>query len=240
MTTKPDKFISDVRHAAWQEQKPRTMTVSDLLDPAAISKALRRLSQWLTPQVADEYDPNEFANLPGDQKNELDEAVKAFRNSAERSHAGQPASDESVREGLKTFGRLKTAIQKVTLVDWESAANALIRRVEDWANESGWITRRESKILTETLLGSYRLDRLYLHAEGNLYILDPLARFVAGGSGTYELSIQPSSNTNAIYRHSDGTWRVLLRSDGDPEVGEGDPLSKELFVAAIRELRSQL
>ncbi len=240
MTPKADKFILDVRQAARLEQKPFVVTNSQLIDPNVVARALERAATWLTPKVVDSYDPAEFRSLAGDQREELNTAVVAFRSIASSVPSDKPATESQFRDGLQTFNRLKSAIQKIVLVDWESAANSLIQQVEDWAKSSGWITRREAKFLTETLLGSYRLDRLYLHAEGNLYLLDPLARFVAGGSGTYEISIQPSSDTKAIYRHSDGTWRVLLLSDGDPEVGEGDPLTKELFVAAIRELRSQL
>lgn len=238
MTPKADKFISDVRLAARLEQKPFVVTNAQLFGPSVVARALERAAIWLTPKVVDSYDPAEFQDLAREQREELNTAVDAFRSIASSIPSDQPATESQFRDGLQTFNRLKSAIQKVVMVDWESAANSLIQQVEGWARDLGWNTRREAKDLTETLIGSYRLDRLYLHAEGNLYVLEPLARFVAGGSGGFVLSLQLSSNSTGIYRHSDGVWRVHLQADGDPEVTEGDRLSKESFCAALRELRS--
>ncbi len=128
----------------------------------------------------------------------------------------------------------------MALTEWENAANSLLLKVESWAKEFGWVSRREAKILSETLLGDYSLDQLYMYAEGNLFILDPLARFIPGGMGAFDLSIQPSFYITSIYRDCQGEWFVHL------DVGQGvhgakkEPLTKESFRSAVNELRSLL
>src|SRR5439155_9684406 len=127
----------------------------------------------------------------------------------------KPATAPQLREGVKAFARLKAAVQNVALSEWLSEAGGLINRVEAWAKEFGWVTRRQGKKLNELLLGEYALDQLYMHAEGNLYILDPIARFIPGGLGAFDLSIQPSFYITSIYRHMDGVWYIHV------DVGQG-------------------
>ncbi len=60
--------------------------------------------------------------------------------------------------------------------------------------------------MSETLLGTYALPQLQVYADADLYVLEPVARFVPGAMGAYDLSIQPSSYITTLYRHIDGRW----------------------------------
>ncbi len=188
----------------------------------------------------DTYDPAAFAAWPGELREELGRAVDGFRAVAATVPPDKPATAPQFRDGVQAFDRLKAAVQKVVWSEWKSAADGLIKQVEAWGADFGWVTRREKKKLSETLIGEYPLDQLYLHAEGYLYILDPLARFIPGGLGAFDLSIQPSFYVTSIYRHMDGVWYVHL------DVGQGlheakrEPLTRDSFQRAVAELRSML
>ncbi len=238
MVTQASDFFSDVRKATRLVHKPIVTTDSQLLDPAMISRALQRAAIWLTPKIVETYDPAAFTTWSGELQEELRDAVNGFRTVAANVPSDKPATTPQFQEGVRAFDRLQLAVQKVARMEWENAAISLISRVELWAKELGWVSRREAKMLSETLIGNYSLDRLYLYAEGNLYILDPLARFIPGGLGAFDLSIQPSFSIISLYRDIQGEWFVHL------DVGEGvhnakkEPLTKETFRSAVNELRS--
>ena len=240
MISKAEEFILDVRRMARQEQKPIVATDSQLIDPDTAAKALHRAAMWLTPKVVETYDPDAFAESPGSLRDELRSAVEKFRSVAGTVSPNKSPTRQQFQDGLQAFRGLTAAVQKVVWADWEMAANELIKQVEGWAAEFQWVSRRVGKKLTEILIGEYHLDQLYLHAEGNLYIVDPLARFIPGGLGAFDLSIQPSFYVTSIYRHMDSNWFIHL------DVGQGvhgakqQPLTKESFRQAIAELRSML
>ena len=240
MVTKAEEFILDVRRAARQERKPTVTTDSQLIDPATATKVLQRAAMWLTPKIVATYDPDAFTASPGDIQQELRTAVADFRAIAATVPPDKPATGQQFREGLQAFGQLTSAVQKVVWADWKNAANGLIEQVEGWAAESKWVTRRVVKKISELLIGDYQLDQLYLHANGNLYILDPLARFIPGGLGAFDLSIQPSFYVTSIYRHLDGVWQVHLDVGRGVQGAKKEPLTRESFEKALEELKSLL
>jgi hypothetical protein len=238
-----DEFVLDVRRAVRLEQKPTVATDSQLIDPDTAASALQRAAMWLTPLTVDKYDPDAFTACTAwsrELQDELRRVVEEFKSVAATVPPDKPATASQFRDGVQAFGRLKAAVQKVVRAEWESAANGLIEQVEVWAAECKWVTRRERKKLSEMLIGEYMLDQLYLHAEGNLYIVDPLARFIPGGLGAFDLSIQPSFYVSSIYRHRDGEWYLHL------DVGQGVHRAKQVrltldsFKRVVAELRSML
>jgi hypothetical protein len=240
MYPKAEEFILDVRRAARVEQKPTVATDSQLIDPDTTARALQRAAMWLTPKVVAAYDPAAFSASPGDLQEELRGAVQAFTSIAANVPADKPATATQFRDGLQAFDRLRTAVRKMVRVEWENAANDLIKQVEGWAAELKWVTRRERKKLSEVLIGEYALDQLYLHAEGNLYILDPIARFIPGGLGAFDLSIQPSFYVTSIYRQMDGVWYVHLDVARGVHGAKNELLTQDTFRRAVEELRSML
>ena|SRR5579884_1407323 len=190
MHPKADEFILDVRQAARTELRPTVTTDSQLIDPGSVARVLERAMLWLTPKIVEAYDPAAFAAWPRDLQAELRGAVDHFRAVASTVPPDQPVTPPQARQGVQAFAHLKEAVRKVALSEWLDKAGTLINEVEAWAKEFTWTTRREPKKLKELLLGEYTLDQLYMHAEGNLYILDPVARFIPGGLGAFDLSIQ--------------------------------------------------
>jgi hypothetical protein len=240
MYPKAEEFILDVRRAARLEQKPTVATDSQLIDPDTTARALQRAAIWLTPKIVAAYDPTAFSACPDDLQKELRGAVEAFSSIAATVPADKPATATQFRDGLQAFARLKTSVRKMVRAEWENAANDLLKRVEDWAAELKWVTRREKKKLGEIRIGEYLLDQLYMHAEGNLYILDPVARFVPGGLGAFDLSIQPSFYVTSIYRHMDSVWYVHLDVRQGVHGAKNEPLTQDSFRRALAELRSML
>jgi hypothetical protein len=240
MNPKAEEFILDVRRAVRTELRPTVTTDSQLIDPESVAGAFQRATLWLTPKIVEVYDPAAFSAWPGDLQAELRAAVEGFREVAAKVAADKPATALQLREGVQAFARLKEAVQKVALSEWLHEGGGLINRVEAWAKGFGWETRQQGKKLNEMMLGEYTLAQLYMYAEGNLYILDPVARFNPGGLGGFDLSIQPSFYVTSIYRHMDGVWYIPL------DVGQGvwgakeEQLSAEALKRAVGELRSLL
>lgn len=240
MLPKREEFILDTRRAARTVQKPTVTVDSELINTDALSKALQRAALWLTPKVVETYDPAEFTGWDKGLQSELSNAVEGFRAVAQTVPSDKPATAAQFRDGLAAFQCLTTAVRDIVLVEWKDAVEGVVKQVEQWSAEFNWHSRRQQKKLTETLLGEYSLPQLYLYAEGHLYVLDPLARFVPGALGAFDLTIQPSFYLTSLYRHLDGTWYLHL------DVGQGvngartAVFSKDAFHESIDELRSLL
>jgi hypothetical protein len=233
MNSTQEQFLLDVRRAVRLEQTPFVVTDSDLIDPERTARVLKRADLWLTPKVVERYDPAEF---PGAQR--LTAAVSRFRNVASSVPASEPATEEQLREGLSTFEELRAAVRQFALDEWERAAESLVAQCEQWCMELGWTAQREPREVNETLLGTYSLPQLNVYAHQRLYVLAPIARFVAGGLGAFDLSIQPSVHSAAIFRHDDRTWLILSRS-GNAAGTHREALSKSTFKNSVDELRAQ-
>jgi len=241
MNQKAEEFILHIRGAARMEGKPVVTTDSQLINPTTVADVLERAMIWLTPRVVETYDPAAFSEWSEDLRAELNVAVNHFRAVATTVAPDQPATALQAQNGVQAFAKLKDAVRKVALSEWLPQARNLINQIEEWAKEFGWTTRRQAKTMTELLLAKYELDQLYMFADGNLYILDPLARFIPGGLGAFDLSIQPSFYITSIYRHADGIWYVRLDLGQDGVRGsEPEPVSANSLRRAIIELRSLL
>jgi hypothetical protein len=240
MTSTAEEFILDVRKAVRLEQKPTFITDSQLIDADTTARALPRATKWLTPKIVQVYDPNAFKTWPDTQQSELRDGVEKLRAITAAVSPDKPVTSSQFKEGIQAFDRLKTAVQKMVCTEWQKEASGLIAQVEGWAAENKWVTRRAEKKLTETLIGDYSLDQLYMHAEGNLYILDPIARFVHGGLGSFDLSIQPSFFTTSIYREMDDQWYIRLHVGQRPEAAKKELFTKDSLAQAVVELRSLL
>ncbi len=240
MNPKAEEFVLDVRRAANLELKPTVTTDSQLIDPETAASALGRAAIWLTPKVVEAYDPAAFRSWPDELQTGLGRAVEGFRAVSATVPPDKPATASQFREGVRIFGELKEAVRKIVWADWKTEADRLIAHVEVWAGEFGWKTRQEAKKLNEMLIGEYTLDQLYMYAEGNLYVLDPIARFIPGGLGLFDLSIQPSFYITSIYRHLDDTWFIHLDVGQGVQGAKKEPLSADALKRAIVELRSLL
>ena len=185
-----EEFILDVRRSARMLQKPNVEADSDAVDTDAIAKILHRAALWLTPKVVEHYDPDDFADEQADQQNRLRLAVEEFRRIARQVPPDQPATVDQFMEGAERLRELIKVLGSMVLAEWMCAIDAVERNAEEWSAEAAWRTRRVNKKMNESLIGPYEAPQLLIFAEPNLYVLDPVARFVPGARGRL---ISPSS-----------------------------------------------
>lgn len=231
-------FIQSIWRAARSERRPRVGTDSPRLDSDVIARVIQGANLWLTPAIVKPYTAAAFDDRNGEVQKRLSEAVERFREVASRVPGDQAPTLEQLQEGRAAFDQLKAATGEVIHEEWKQAANALVDRAEKWATESGRMPRRKAKSLKETLIGSYELDQLWFYAEGSLYILDPVARFIPDGLGSFDLSIQPSFSYATIYRHLNGEWHIFSDVGRGVNATRKEPLTRGSFQRAIVELRA--
>jgi hypothetical protein len=236
MTPNREEFLLDVRRAARLAEKPTVITSSELANPDVIAKTLHRAALWLTPKIVENYDPNMFNDWPVALRDGLTRAVETFRAIAGTVPANQPATAEQFAQGEEAFRGLLSALRDVVLAEWRPAVDGLVGNTESWAKEFGWATKRVPKRLSETLLGTYEIPQLLMHAAPNLYVLDPVARFVPGAAGAFDLSVQPSFYTISLYRDFDGIWHAHHAVGQGANTGKRDKWDKEPLRQCVEEL----
>lgn len=240
MTPKGEQFIMEVRQAARSAEKPTVITSSGLANPEVLSKTLHRAALWLTPKVVESYDAKEFHTWPTELQESLARAVEGFRSITGSMAPDKAASSEQFAQGEEAFRTLIASLRAVVLWEWIRAAEDLTANTESWARESGWVTRRVEKRLSETLLGTYAMSQMLMHAAPYLFALDPVARFVPGAAGAFDLSIQPSYYTTSLYRDLDGTWYAHHGVGQAVNSGSREPWNPDTFRKCVEELRSLL
>jgi hypothetical protein len=134
------------------------------------------------------------------------------------------------------FQALLAALRDGVLAEWKHAVQGLVENTESWAKDLGWVTKRVQNKLSETLLGSYEAPQLLMHAAPRLYVLEPVARFVPGAAGAFELSIQPSFYTISLYRDFDGVWHAHHDVGQGASTGKRDVWSKDTLMKCVEEL----
>jgi hypothetical protein len=235
MVPNKEEFVLDVRRAARLAEKPPVITSSGLANPDVIAKTLHRAA-WLTPKVVEHYDSAEFGDLSPELQESLTRSVETFRAITATVPADQHTTAEQFARGEQAFRALLTAIRDVVLAEWVHAVDGLVGNTESWAKELGWVTKRVERRLSETLLGTYKAPQLLMHAAPNLYVLDPVARFVPGAAGAFELQVQPSYYTISIYRDFDGTWYAHHEVGQGVNTGTRDVWSKDTLKKCVEEL----
>jgi hypothetical protein len=240
MTPKGEQFILKVRQAARTAEKPAVITSSGLANPEVISRTLHRAALWLTPKVIEGYDAVDFHSWPTELQESLTSAVNDFHAITDTIPSGKAATVEQFARGEEAFQRLAGSVRTIVLWEWTKAAEDLIANTDSWAQEVGWATRRVEKRLSETLLGTYTLSQMLIHAAPYLYALDPVARFVPGAAGAFDLSIHPSYYTASLYRDYDGVWYAHYGVGPEANSGQRHAWNRDAFRKCVEELRSLL
>lgn len=240
MTPKGEQFILEVRQAARSAERPTVITSSELANPEVISKTLHRATLWLTPKVVGSYDSKEFHTWPTELQENLTRAVEGFRLITGAISPDKAANPDQFAQGEEAFRALIGSVRAVVLWDWTRATEDLIANTESWARESGWVTRRVEKRPSETLLGTYTMSQMLMHAAPYLFALDPVARFVPGAAGAFDLSIQPSYYTTSLYRDYDGAWYVYHGVGQAANSRSRESWNRDTFRKCVEELGSLL
>jgi hypothetical protein len=232
-----EEFILDVRRSARTLQKPIVEADSDAVDTDAIAKILHRAALWLTPKVVEHYHPDDFTGWPKEEQDRLRAAVEEFRRIAAQVPADKPATIDQFTEGAHRFRDLINVLGKMVRDEWMHAIETVERQAQEWSAETEWRSRRVNKKLTESLIGTYEAPQLLIFAEPNLYVLDPLARFIPGGQGSFDLTIQPSYYTTSLYRDDSGNWYVHLEVRNGVSNGKRVEWGRDAFRQCIEQLR---
>lgn len=238
-----EEFILDVRRSAKLQQNPNVETDSDTVDTDAISKILHSASLWLTPKVVEHYDPGDFADWPKDQQDHLHFAVYEFRKLAEQVAPNQPVTEGQYKEGVMLFRQLIRELGTMVLNEWTRAIDALERQTEEWSAQAKWRTRRAKKTMSESFIGPYETAKLLIYAEPNLaepnlYVLDPVARFVPTAQGAFDFAVQPSYYSTSLYRDDHAIWCVHLDKSPGAANGQHVEWNKDTFYGCIEQLRA--
>jgi len=233
-----EEFFQDVRRASRLALRPRVTVDSEVLSEESISLAIHGAALWLTPKVVEKYAPEDFEEWPEEHQERLRSAVRAFRDAAGKVSPDRAPGEDEFSRYRAAFHELTAAVRGVVLADWIQAVEAMIRDVEVWVADQGWHSRRVERKVTESLLGSYALPQLQFFAITDLYVLDPVARFVPGATGAYDMSIQPSHYLTTLYRDLDGGWQTSLDAGRGVARGRHESWNKETFLASLDELRS--
>jgi hypothetical protein len=233
-----EEFILDVRRSARTLQKPNVEADSDAIDSDAIAKILRRAALWLTPKVVEHYHPEDFSAWNPDQQHRLRLAVGEFRKLACQVPADQPATVDQFMEGVELFRQLIKLLGGMVLDEWSRVINAVESQAEEWSGEAQWRTRRVNKKMSESLIGPYDATQLLIFAEPNLYVLDPVARFVPGAQGAFDFAIQPSYYTTSMYRDDNGIWHIHLDLSKGVANGQRAEWKRDTFYRCIEQLRA--
>jgi len=232
-----EQFILDVRRFARTVQKPELEADSDAMDIDAITRILHRAALWLTPKVVEHYRPEDFADWPKEQRDRLDLAVEEFRKIAGQVPQNKPVTVDQFMEGTRCFRELVDVLGRMVLDEWMNAIGTVETQAEAWSAEAGWRSRRVNKKMTESLIGTYEARQLLIFAEPNLYVLDPLARFIPGGQGSFDFAIQPSYYATSLYRDDSGDWYVHLDVHNGVSRGKRVRWSRDAFRDCIEQLR---
>jgi hypothetical protein len=232
-----EEFVLDVRRSARTLQNSNVEANSDAVDTDAISKLLQRAAQWLTPKVVARYDPEDFADGGEEQQERLRLAVAEFRKIAGHVPSGQSPPLEQFMEGTERFRELVKVLGSMVLVEWINAIDTVERQAEEWSAKAAWRTRRVNKKMSESLIGPYEAPQLLIFAEPNLYVLDPLARFVPGAQGALDFTIQPSCYTTSMYRDDKRIWYVNLDVGTGIANGRRVKWKRDAFYTCIEQLK---
>jgi hypothetical protein len=112
--------------------------------------------------------------------------------------------------------------------EWVADVTGLVAEAEAWCREQGWSTRRVPKEVTEDRLGTYTVPQLLIQDVAGRVLLEPLARYVVGGTGLLDLYRMPAYDDMASVVREEGGWQIR-----DFQTWAARPWSREAFLATV-------
>jgi hypothetical protein len=112
-----------------------------------------------------------------------------------------------------------------TKAQWLRTVNSLLTNIEGWAENEGWLTKRDDKEIQEQELGSYTAQVLTIQSPQGRIIIDPIAKFVVSGDGRIDLYAWPSLNRVRLLRKN-RKW--IVRTDSG--IDWPKPWGRETFL----------
>lgn len=211
-----EDFLKQLWRAV-RQASPTVTADSDSVDASAIERRLAATDLWLTPKIVDGYDPADFSEWPPTARAELSAAVEGFVRVATDVPPARTASPEERAAGAEWFGRILDVVGPIIRDAWVSAIEALVAEAERWCRTRDWPTRRYPKVIAEPLIGRYDTAQLLVHIPEGRFMLSPVSRFVAGGTGLIDLYAMPTLGGRSVVRRDAG-WVILSGSArGEPK-----------------------
>jgi hypothetical protein len=226
-----DDFSRNVRRALLF-MAPRVETDNPYSKPEYVERSLRGTDIWLAQASVAGFRPEDFTDLPSQERTRLEQAVNDFTNVVSSVPPKAPASKDQVEAALPLFMYIVRVIQGRLLDDWLRASEKLLTEAEEWARSAGWPTKRYPKEIAEDFIGTYRLDRLVFAAEGSQLALVPVGRFAPGTEGMFDLAVLPSYDSVMVVREGD-RWFVHSLPGEDTRRKEW---GKDVFVETCLKL----
>ena len=121
--------------------------------------------------------------------------------------------------------------------EWVARLTMLYDRVEPWARELDWVTRRiEIKRRDDLLGGVYTAPALLMQHNAVRVMLDPLARHGVGNDGIVDFYVMPAWDRVAVLTFNRGRWAIQWHSAipvGEPPPIPMGPLTREVVQSAL-------
>ncbi len=235
-----ERFFLAVREAWSETQSPLVVSSGAALMSGQAAKVfVERSTRWLTVKTVQDYDPADFQWAEAPLQAKLRESVEAFRAVAGDVHSPEEASYEQTEGGLKTLEVLAGSVRAIVLEDWGQASKQLVDEIKGFLDDKGLSYQYKTKQVEESLLGKYQVPSLVLQSNTRV-LVEPVARFVTGACGVYDLSLATSGYTATLFRDYARQWQIHV------DVGQGISnggivaLSKESFFHVVADLERMI
>jgi hypothetical protein len=114
---------------------------------------------------------------------------------------------------------------------WIGEVEQIIKQASTWAEQRGWATKVDQKVITEARIGTYEAPTLLVHTPKGRLLLEPVARDIVGADGRLDFCVMPSYDSVALVK-TDGTWGFFSNTRKDLVL----PWSEQGFEAVALEL----
>lgn len=124
--------------------------------------------------------------------------------------------------------------------EWLGQLSELRNRIENWAKEIDWSTRRIEKHLEDSAIGEYEAPGLLLQKEFTRLLLEPLGWIGPGAEGSAELYEMPAYDNIASLQFHKGKWSLQCTPPGAPAAGDVLSAAKPLTKKALQRVLEQI
>jgi hypothetical protein len=224
-----EDFYSQLSQVLGQAQRPPGKNGTNGR-AATLRESLAGSDRWLSSDTVADFDVQDFADWPASIRKSLAAAVDRFR-AATAGVTDRPLTDERRKKAVDALAEIIEIVQPIVRAEWTGNVEEFIRQAEEWGRARDWAIRRYPKEGKDALLGRYQVPQLLVHLPEARVMLDPVGRFVAGGTGLVDLYAMPSLAGRSVVRREQG-WRLLP----DKATGRVKDWSEEVFDSVVREL----
>ena len=95
-------------------------------------------------------------------------------------------------------------VREAERASWIAELKSILDQAEQWARGQDWTVRRDSKPITEPMLGTYTVPVLLIHTPQGRLILDPIGRDIVGAEGRIDLCVMPSYDPMPLVKGEHG------------------------------------